>query len=230
MSSNSREWVNNLRGQWIVIEGPDRVGKTTLINKFIDHLVSDGLAKSDIVYLAFPRRKFPIGELLDKHLRNEITFSDKSQVLLFLADIEEAYSTIREAQEQNKVVICDRYTASTFSYAMAQASLREQPSDLSEAWLKNAISLVNQPTLYIFLLPDREDYREFTSRPDFGSRERTETLSIQENVILYMKHYALTCVKKTTHKIILTLKESDKPFNVLDNLFRKLPSHITKGG
>lgn len=222
MSRYTAEWVNNFRGQWIVIEGPDRVGKTTLINKFIDHILSEGLTKSDIVRIAFPRRKFPIGELLDKHLRSEMTFSDKTQVLLFLADMEDAHNTIREAQEQKKVIICDRYTASTFSYAMAQASLRDHPSDLSEAWLKNAMSLVKQPNLYVFLLPDKEDYQEFTARPDFGLSERTETLSIQEKVILYMKHYALTCVRRPTQKIILTLKVTDKPLDVLHTLFRNL--------
>ena len=228
MSSVNAEWVNTLRGQWIVIEGPDRVGKTTLINEFINYLLSKGLAKADIVRIAFPRRQYAIGDLLNKHLKSEMTFSDKTQVLLFLADMEEAYNTIREAQEQKKLVICDRYTASTFSYAMAQASLRYCRSDLSEEWLKNAISLVKQPNIYVFLLPDMGDYVEFTNRSVFGKAERTETLPIQENVILYMKHYALTCVKETTRKIVVNLRPTDKPLDVLDTFIRHLAIKETK--
>lgn len=220
MSTERSDWVGNLRGKWLVIEGPDRIGKTTLINNFVDYLLSNGIDKEDIVTIGFPQRQSSIGSLLSKHLTSEISLKNKTQVMLFLADMLQTYTKISEAQNQNKIVICDRYTASTFSYALAQENLAYH-SDMPIEWVKNAVSLVNQPDFYLFVFPDKEDIDKFFSRSGFGT-ERTETQAIQERVILYMKHYALTYIEKPTQKFIMTIKAMDTPSDVLNSLISRL--------
>jgi thymidylate kinase len=218
--STDKSWIDDLRGKWLVVEGPDRIGKTTLINNFVEYLVSNGIEKEDVVTLAFPQRQSPIGSLLSKHLTSEISLNNKTQVMLFLADMLQTYTKISEAQNQNKIVICDRYTASTFSYALAQENLAYH-SDMPIDWVKDAVSLVKQPNFYFFVLPVKEDIDQFFSRSGFGT-ERTETQAIQERVILYMKHYALTYVEKPTHKVIMTIKAMDTPSDVLNSLISRL--------
>jgi len=221
MSSVPSEKVNYLRGKWIVVEGPDRIGKTTLINNFVSYLESNGIVREDIVTIAFPRRQSQIGVLLANHLSRKIMLNEKSQVILFIADMLESYNQIRSSLCANKVIICDRYTASTFSYALAQNSLSSQENRLTESWLEKAISLVKQPDLYVFILPDEANSIKIFERPGFG-KERTETPDIQRKVIEYMKYYGSTYVKNVTSQIEIIVKESDTQLDILKTLVKKL--------
>lgn len=221
MSTTVKESVQRLRGKWIVFEGPDRIGKTTLINNFIRYLKSNGLNQENIAVFAFPQRTSHIGKLIVDHLQYKVSLDGKPQVMLFLADMLHAFKEISAALSANKVVICDRYTASTFSYAMAQVDLKNHHSNICMAWLKNAISLVQQPNFYFFLLPEETGYQNYFTRPGFGE-ERTETSLIQEKVVMYMKHYALEHVDKPIKKIVLIAKAEDSPSKVLNTLTEKL--------
>lgn len=206
-----------LRGKWIVVEGPDRIGKSTLINNLKKSLYDDIYKRkktTDVVVNGFPRRKTRIGTLLDKSLLNanpnanasstememENVMSGETQTMLFLADMLDAMSEIKQRLEYGDIVITDRYIMSTYAYALAQYP------EITREWICNALSLMPLPDVFIYLTPKSNQNKKATStatssttkttsstsildfvmkRAGFGG-EKTERKEIQENVLRYM--------------------------------------------
>lgn len=175
----------NLCGKWIVIEGPDRIGKSTLIKNLSQFFIDEG---NNILSNAFPRRQTIIGSILDKSLKtteNNSIINGKTQTMLFLSDMMDAYKEISECIKSGGIVITDRYTMSTYAYALAQ--YEEIRND--KMWIEHAISLVPKPDLFIFLKPKDMCLEFVTKRSGFGG-ENTEKKEIQEGVLKYMTLYS----------------------------------------
>jgi len=102
------------KGLFVVLEGIDGSGKTTLSNLIKADLESRGRR----VFVTAEPTKGPIGTLL----RSEKVDSSRAEALLFVADrachTEEMLSRV----ERGEVVICDRYYASTLAYQSASLS------------------------------------------------------------------------------------------------------------
>lgn len=106
----------NNRGLFITCEGGEGTGKTTLINKLEQELLSRG-------YLVMKTRE-PGGSKLGEEIRKwllhrdlSIPIGQQAELLLFLAaraqNLEE---TIRPALKEGRVVLCDRFNDSTVAY------------------------------------------------------------------------------------------------------------------
>jgi len=169
------------QGKWIVVEGPDRIGKTTLIRNLQSRISAHGI---NVMTNGFPRRKTPIGTLLDQTLKSRDTVKDwKAQTLLFLSDMLEAQEEIkswRALENGNGTVITDRYVASTYAYAKAQR--HEFHTSKDEEWLNKVITLLPQPDAYVILIPEDNDICFLTQRSNFGC-EVTEREDIQQQVV-----------------------------------------------
>lgn len=193
------EDFDKLRGKWIVVEGPDRIGKTTLIS-----VMTQALSKANLKVLSngFPRRETYVGEIIDKSLKTKSDYkiiSGKTQTMLFLADMMDSINSIQNFLKNDGVVLTDRYTMSTYAYALAQYS------DIDEEWIRNAISLLPQPDLYILLTPYSNSLKYLTRR-DFYGQENTEKLEIQEKVLKNMLNF-----KENNDKVI-NIKLQDKEY------------------
>lgn len=96
------------KGLFVVLEGIDGSGKTTLSNLLKNDLESNGYT----VYSTAEPTNGPIGALL----RKEKIDSPRAEALLFVAD--RAYHTeeMLKRVENGEIVICDRYYASTLAY------------------------------------------------------------------------------------------------------------------
>lgn len=172
------------KGKWIVVEGPDRIGKSTLIKNIARCLTDSGL---NVTTNAFPRRGTQIGSLISKSMRNEADgeyLSGKAQTLLFLADMANAGASIVKSLAQGNVVITDRFTMSTYAYALAQYP------EITAPWIKSAVSLIPVPDVNVILLPYDDDITFLTKRDGFGG-EKTEKEEIQKQVLKHMRLYAL---------------------------------------
>ena len=102
--------MNN--GYFIVIEGCDGSGKTTLAKKLVDKLNSEGI---DAVYVREPGG-IPEAEEIRKIVLNN-TLDRRQYTLLFMASMSlNIQRTIKPALAKNKVVICDRFLRSTWIY------------------------------------------------------------------------------------------------------------------
>lgn len=99
-----------MRGAFIVFEGIDGTGKTTLCRNVSDRLVASG---RDVIVTAEPTRE-GIGALIRSGSIAGI--SQRTESLLFLADRSHHTEQILRWVDEGKVVLCDRYFASTIAY------------------------------------------------------------------------------------------------------------------
>jgi dTMP kinase len=108
---------------FVVIEGPDAVGKSTQARLLAEKLEEAG---GSVVVTSEPT-KLPVGQMLRRILAPPVGLTDahveynwQTLALLFTADrIMHAESTIRPALDAGKIVICDRYYLSTLVYQTA---------------------------------------------------------------------------------------------------------------
>jgi dTMP kinase len=112
---------------FIVIEGIDGTGKTTLCRFLEERLVREGY---DVVITAEPTGG-PIGELIRRK-----GFDPRAEALLFAADRSCHTADINEWLSRGKVVISDRYYVSSLAY---QGASHEGMTD----W----IAMINEPVI-----------------------------------------------------------------------------------
>lgn len=115
-----------MRGLFIVFEGPDGCGKTTQHGRLAQHLCEVGVPHVSL--------RLPGGSAMGDDIRNmalgkhhEVRDMDHlSRFLLILADMRRAtFEVIEPALEAGKIVLCDRYLASTIAYQVHGCGLNE---------------------------------------------------------------------------------------------------------
>jgi dTMP kinase len=105
LKKNYKEGMKDLScGLFVVIEGLDRSGKSTLVKSLYEDLKK----KYPVFTLSFPDRKTPIGAILDKYLKGVVELNPEVQHLLFSADRYEKKELIEDLRK-NTIIICDRY-------------------------------------------------------------------------------------------------------------------------
>ncbi|AMK14476.1 thymidylate kinase Tmk [methanogenic archaeon mixed culture ISO4-G1] len=103
-----------MRGAFIVFEGPDGAGKSSLCKAVADALSGKG---RDVVVTAEPTRE-GIGAFIRSGSAGRI--SQRTEALLFVADRNDHTEAIERMVSEGKVVLCDRYFASTVAYQSAR--------------------------------------------------------------------------------------------------------------
>jgi dTMP kinase len=102
------------RGTFVVLEGPEGAGKSTQLKILAQYLNQTGI--EHVV------TRDPGGTALGKQIRRILLNADTSvspltELLLYEADrAQHVQEIIRPALEAGKLVLCDRYTGSTFAY------------------------------------------------------------------------------------------------------------------
>ncbi len=99
-----------MSGAFIVFEGVDGAGKSTVCRMVAEALSSEGM---DVVTTAEPTRD-GIGAFIRSGSAGPI--SQRTEALLFCADRNHHTETMARWVSEGKVVLCDRYFASTVAY------------------------------------------------------------------------------------------------------------------
>ena len=105
------------RGAMIVIEGADRVGKSTHADKLIEKL---NACNKPVKLMKFPDRTTSIGKLIDTYLKGETKLDDHAIHLLFSANRWELANDINETLKSGTSIIIDRYAFSGVAYSAAK--------------------------------------------------------------------------------------------------------------
>lgn len=139
---------------FIVFEGIDGSGKTTLSAQFAQKLRDVGL---DALWTCEPTYEGRFGQEIRKMLRGNEPMLEASQMTLLYA-IDRAQhleSVVRPALAEGKIVVCDRYVLSNIGY---QSSHIEDDAKRAQAraWIASVNGFAPQPDLTILLTVDPE--------------------------------------------------------------------------
>jgi dTMP kinase len=129
-----------MRGALIAFEGLDQSGKQTQAEA-LRGLLAAGGRRCEL--LSFPDYATPIGTELQRALTGEREYTADVMQLLFIANRYELKPQMEAWQDEGRIVLCDRYVASSIAYGEAQ--------DLDRAWLADVQRFLPPADLTIFL-------------------------------------------------------------------------------
>jgi dTMP kinase len=121
-------------GKFIVLEGPDGSGKSTQARLLVEALGKRG---HPVEHLRDPGGT-PIGEAIRRIVLDHESLARSAELFLFLAARAQLVAErIRPALEGGRIVICERFVASTFCYQVFP-----DPPAIDTAYLRNMFAIV----------------------------------------------------------------------------------------
>lgn len=164
-------------GKFIVVEGIDRSGKSTLCKNLVKSMEHLSLKKPPIL-VNYPDRSTKIGELIDCYLKKKVIFNVQTSHLLFSANRWEKDESIKRMLK-NHNVICDRYIYSGVAYSVALGA--------DEKWAMSTDRGLLEPDLVLFL---NVEPSQICTRNGFG-HEIYDDLQLQKKIHFYLKKYCI---------------------------------------
>lgn len=196
------------KGLFIVLEGIDGSGKSSICKRLSEFLSKEGM---DVVTTVEPTND-EIGAIIRNGSVKDIT--QETEALLFVADRSQHTIKIRQWKDEGKIVICDRYYASTLAYQAAPFDGKALDMD----WLKR----MNQPVItepditFLIDVSPEEGLRRVGARGTLSKFERPEYLRA-------VKQNYLDIANEKGFKIIDANRPLDKVFEeVRSEVYRKI--------
>lgn len=197
-----------MKGKFIVLEGPDRCGKSTQAKLLYNRLVECG---HEVVLTREPGGTPTAERIRQLVLEPGLDIRPMAELMLYEASrAQHTQEKILPALEAGKTVICERYTMSTCAY---QGYGRGIDLKVIEA-LNQEASLHLQPDLtLVFLMSDKY----FTERGEYLFSDRLE----QEDVAFRqkMRQGYLKMVKTTPNAYLV---DADRNIDEIQNQVRQL--------
>jgi dTMP kinase len=185
-------------GLFVVFEGIDGSGKSSCIAS-----VADALKKKNVIVTSEPTRS-KIGMLI----RSSQDIMPETEALLFTADRAEHTLEIKKWKEENKIVLCDRYYASTVAYQAADG--------IDMHWLLRLNSkVIIQPDLtLLFDIDPEKGLQRVEARGEKSKFERLEYLKdVRKNYLRIAKKYNFVIIDASRTK---------------EEVFKDVMQHISK--
>ncbi|KAL5112934.1 Thymidylate kinase [Taenia crassiceps] len=166
--------MKSKKGLFVVLEGLDRVGKSTQARMLAEAL--SGIYGAETYLLGFPDRSTPIGRWLSDYLSGKVDINPHAVHLLFTANRWERASDIQTALEEGRCVVLDRYSYSGIVYTASKA--HSDPPTWE--WCLRSEEDLPQPDLVVCLVPSSVD--DLADRGAYG-KERFENAQFQTRVL-----------------------------------------------
>ena len=136
-----------MSGAFIVFEGADGAGKSSVCRRVSEELSARGL---DVMLTAEPTHE-GVGAFIRSGSAGRI--SQRTEALLFVADRNDHTEKVEQAVSEGKIVLCDRYFASTVAYQSAKLDGDASDTD----WLiRINEQFIDRPDVIILLDIDPE--------------------------------------------------------------------------
>lgn len=186
-----------MKGKFIVLEGPDRCGKSTQAKLLAKFLQEQG---KDVLLTREPGGTPTAEEIRSVVLNPDLKVRPMAELLLYEASrAQHTQERILPALEEGKIVICERYTMSTCAYQGYGRGI-----DLNQIQTLNHIAtlgLVPDVTL-VFLMSDKY----FVERGEylFSDRLEKEDVSFRQK----MRQGYLELLKMTTNAHLINADQS----------------------
>ena len=198
-----------MTGKFIVIEGPNLAGKSTLINDLEVHFV---MAGHTVVKTREPGGT-PIGEAIRPILKDPEKGAGAFATSLVFNGCrsEHEQRIIIPAITAGKIVLCDRYYASTEIY---QIELPQTMTEEQRILIRGVHQSFTQAAITIFLIPTLEVIlKRKTARPQENDRFEGQSQKEREVYIDYARKF-------TGPKIILQPELSQEGTSQLDEVLQ----------
>lgn len=105
------------RGAFIVLEGPDRSGKSTQVARLVASLTAAGVPAAAWRY---PDRSSAVGAMIDAYLKAQAELDDGAVHLLFAANRWEKRAAMEAALAGGTTLVVDRYAYSGVAFTAAK--------------------------------------------------------------------------------------------------------------
>lgn len=129
-------------GRLIVVEGPDGVGRTSVVRHLKTALVQEGLQVVGVRLRGSDGMRGPLREL-----QRRADIAERAIFLLYAADLADLWrQAIAPGLEAGLIVLCDRYTISPV--------VRAEARGIDPAWAEEVLSFLPQPDLTLLLEAD----------------------------------------------------------------------------
>ncbi len=162
---------------FIVLEGVDGTGKTTIARKLAERLAGMG---HDVFLTQEPTRTW-LGEDVRRAIEEEK--NGMTQALLFFADRAEHVEELR--RNSDRIIICDRYVYSTFAYQSVQLE-REMGIERAIEWFEKIYEPMRFDPELVFLITvePEEGIRRIYGREKKEKFEKVEFLRKVQDVFI----------------------------------------------
>lgn len=153
------------RGKFIVLEGPDRCGKSTQAKLLYNYLLEKGF---DVVLTREPGGTPTAEKIRQILLEPELDVRPMAELLLYEASrAQHTQEKIIPALQEGKIVLCERYTMSTCAY---QGYARGLDLKIIETLNQIATTGIKPDLTLVFLMSDKY----FSSRGEYLFSDRLE--------------------------------------------------------
>lgn len=139
-----------MKPKFIVIEGPDGTGKTTLINNLKNYFIENEI---EAIFTREPGGT-NIGEKIRTIIldQNNIEMTDMTEAYLYTASrIQHIEELILPKLKENKLVICDRFILASLCY---QGYGRQKDVERIKKINQPVLDLLNEDLLYFVLMAE----------------------------------------------------------------------------
>lgn len=181
-----------MRGKFIVLEGPDRCGKSTQAKMLYNQLVARG---KEVILTREPGGTPTAEKIRQIVLEPGLDVRPMAELMLYEASrAQHTQEKILPALEAGKIVICERYTMSTCAYQGYGRGIDLKIIDT----LNQIATLGTVPDLtLVFLMSDKY----FTQRGEylFSDRLEQEDISFRQK----MRQGYLEMIERTPHAYLL---------------------------
>jgi len=151
----------------IVFEGGDQAGKKTQSTMLEKELKS---ARIKTKLFSFPDYSTPIGKEINRHLHGKIKFPPQVIHCLLAANRWEKLDEIKKAQENNSVVIMNRYAESNLIYGLANGLKLKWLENLDAGLPKSDLVIVLDVSQKVSFTRKKSNRDRFEKNRDFSQK------------------------------------------------------------
>lgn len=202
-----------MKGKFIVLEGPDRCGKSTQAKRLVEYLEAQG---KEVLLTREPGGTTTAEKIRDVVLDPKLDVRPMAELLLYEASrAQHTQEKILPAIEEGKIVVCERYTMSTCAYQGYGRGI-----DLDQIHTLNQIATLGlKPDVtLVFLMSDKY----FVERGEylFSDRLEKEDVSFRQK----MRQGYLELINQTPHAYLINADQS------VENIQAKVLEHLRANG